>query len=113
MFSDSRHAFAIVTLHFIFPIPFNLLLLPTPERLCPSPEGRVEGTQGHCPETPMTVSQFSHLASVPRVDPTQFPGQEVKGDSDLPFACEASGTGYFPEISVLLLSQGLFHPSHF
>lgn len=114
MFSDSRHAFAIMTLHFIFPVPFNLLLLPTPEHLSPeSPEGWVGGTQGHCPGTPRIVSQFSHVASIPRVDPTQFPGQEVKGNSDLLLACETSGTGFFSEISVLLLSQGLFHPSHF
>lgn len=61
----------------------------------------------------MIVSQFSHLTSVSGVDPTQFPGQEVKGNSHLLLACEASGTGYFSEISVLLLSQGLFHPSPF
>lgn len=103
-----------MTLHFIFPIPFNLLLLPTPGQLCPeSPDGRVGGTQGHCPETPVIVSQFSHLASVPGVNPTQFPAQQIKGNSDLLLACEASGTGYFSEIPVLLLSQGLFHPSHF
>lgn len=51
-----------------------------------------ENVQGHCPETPMIVFQFSLLANIQGavapmisllgiVGPTQLPGQEVKASS--------------------------------
>lgn len=82
-----------------------------------------QGRQGHCPETPMIVLQFSHSASIRgavapltslsgRVGPTQFPGQDIKRNSCLLLRYKANKTGQFSEVLILLPSQSHFHPAH-
>lgn len=83
-----------------------------------------EGVQGHCPETPMIVFQFSVLASILGavapvtsllgiVGPIQLPGQEVKANSWLLLVYEINRAGNFSAISVLLPSQSHFSSFHF
>lgn len=109
---------------FSFHIPFNSLLLPSFVNLCPeSLEGWVGRHTGHCPETPMIVSQFSPLASVLRADAPWLwllrllcwgklvpPCSHTKMSwaTLVPWWFEINETGYVAEISVLLLSLSHF-----